>query len=450
LGHLIKNLASPIVGGALGVIIAAATLPAAAEEPILPQYQSDIRLGVASCAGSTCHGAVEPWKGSNVLQNEYATWQRSDKHAKAYEVLLNDKSKRIAKNLGLKNAHTAAVCLDCHADNVPAKLRAKQFQISDGVGCEACHGSAMRWLGIHVSGAATRKEEVAAGMYPTEDPINRARLCLSCHFGDGKKFVTHRIMGAGHPRLSFELDTFTAIQPAHYKIDKDYNERKQVANGVKTWAIGQAIAIDQLLEAMLDPKRGREGIFPELVFFDCQACHHPMSNIRWAPRASTGLGPGLPRFNDANLVMLRIIAKRIDADAGETLRQQTLALHKASTQSYEVMLEAAKALRETVRGLIQSFAKHKFDTEIMRALLNGVVEEGLIGEYADYAAAEQATMALGAITTAMKAAGAVNEKQHKAMTKALDASYQAVAKDEQYQPKAFVAALRKFKASMPK
>ena len=268
--HPIRNLVSPIIVGAVGIVIVVATLPAVAEEPILPQYQSDIRLGVASCAGSTCHGAVAPWKGSNVLQNEYATWQRSDKHAKAYEVLLNDKSKRIAKNLGLKNAHTAAVCLDCHADNVPVKLRAKQFQISDGVGCEACHGSAMRWLGIHVSGAATRKAEVAAGMFPTEDPINRARLCLSCHFGDGKKFVTHRIMGAGHPRLSFELDTFTAIQPAHYKIDKDYYQRKQVANGVKTWAIGQAMAIDQLLEAMLDPKRGREGIFPELVFFDAR------------------------------------------------------------------------------------------------------------------------------------------------------------------------------------
>ncbi len=131
--HPIKNLTSPIVGCAVGIAIALATLPAAAEEPVLPQYQPDIHLGVASCAGSTCHGAVEPWKGSNVLQNEYATWQRNDKHAKAYEVLLNDKSKRIAKNLGLKNAHTAAVCLDCHSDNVPAKVRAKTA--SQGFSC---------------------------------------------------------------------------------------------------------------------------------------------------------------------------------------------------------------------------------------------------------------------------------------------------------------------------
>lgn len=45
--------------------------------------------------------------------------------------------------------------------------------------------------------------------------------------------------------------------------------------------------------------------------------------------------------------------------------------------------------------------------------------------------------------------GAVNEKQHEAMAKALEGCYQAVAKDEQHQPKAFVAALRKFKATMP-
>ena len=57
------------------------------------------------------------------------------------------------------------------------------------------------------------------------EPVERARLCLSCHFGDPLRFANHRIMGAGHPRMSFELDTFTALQPAHFKVDADYRKR---------------------------------------------------------------------------------------------------------------------------------------------------------------------------------------------------------------------------------
>jgi len=45
-------------------------------------------------------------------------------------------------------------------------------------------------------------------MYPTEEPMERARLCLSCHLGTERKFATHEIMGAGHPRLAFELELY--------------------------------------------------------------------------------------------------------------------------------------------------------------------------------------------------------------------------------------------------
>jgi hypothetical protein len=415
----------------------------------LPQYGQDAHLGVLSCAGSTCHGAVEPWKNSTVLQNEYVTWQRQDKHAKAYNVLLDERSKRIARNLGLSQpAHQSAICLDCHADNAAA--RSKTFQLSDGVGCEACHGGAPRWLGIHVSGQASHSDNVANGMYPIEDPVARAELCLSCHFGDRQKFVTHRIMGAGHPRMSFELDTFTAVQPAHYRIDDDYRKRKNVANPVQTWAIGQAMAMSKLMEAMADPKRNRDGIFPEFVLFDCHACHHPMSNLRWQPRASTGLGPGVPRVNDSNIIMLHVITAQIDPETAKALRSRALALHHASTEGSEAMVTAAKALKEVADKLVVAFAKHNFGRSDMEALMNGLISEGLAGEYVDYAAAEQTTMAMSAIISAMQQSGLANEAQVKTMNAALEKLYTAVAKDEEYKPKTFVAALQDFQAAAPK
>ena len=67
----------------------------------------DIHLGVASCAGNNCHGATERSEGSSVAQNEYLIWSKSDKHHRAYTVLLEERGQRIARNLGLANAATA-------------------------------------------------------------------------------------------------------------------------------------------------------------------------------------------------------------------------------------------------------------------------------------------------------------------------------------------------------
>jgi hypothetical protein len=370
-----------------------------------PQTGKDLHIGVTSCAGSTCHGATTPWENSTVLQNEYITWSQKDRHSKAYEVLLNDASKRIAQNLDLENAHEADICLDCHADNTPKEKRGRFFQISDGVACESCHGGAQRWLGLHVSGIATHQDNINSGMYPTEDPVKRAELCLSCHFGDDKKFVTHRIMGAGHPRMSFELDTFTAIQPAHYAIDDDYRKRKAVANGIRTWAIGQAIALKRRVDAAADPKRGWDGLFPELVLFDCQACHHPLTSPTWQARPSTGLPAGVIRFDDSNALMLEIIASHVDGDLGSTLKQQVKDLHAGTLQGQEAYKAAADALKETADGLVAKFSSHTFGKDDITAMMNGVLAEAAAAEFSDYAGAEQAAMALSAIASAARSAG---------------------------------------------
>ncbi|MBM3516152.1 MAG: hypothetical protein FJX59_20905, partial [Alphaproteobacteria bacterium] len=279
--------------------------------PPLPFTSPAVHLGVGSCGGSSCHGALEPWSGSTVLQNEFVVWQEKDPHSDAYKTLQSEESKRIARNLGLPNATEADICLDCHADNVPEAKRAKGFQMSDGVGCESCHGGGEQWLGIHISGRADHAENIKAGLFPTEDPEARARLCLSCHLGDKDRVITHRIMGAGHPRLAFELDTYSITQPAHFKVDADYTKRKGTPDHFKIWAVGQVVAVESLLDAMLDPNRNQDGIFPELVFFDCHSCHHPMSNVRWEPRDSHGISPGVPRLNDANILMMAALLDQV-------------------------------------------------------------------------------------------------------------------------------------------
>ena len=103
--------------------------------------------GVASCAGSTCHGRAEG-NGKEVRQDEIAIWQEpsspSGAHSRAFAVLDSPRGRQIAASLGLGEPTSAGECLGCHA--TPAAQRGPKFQVSDGVGCEAStarrpHGS---------------------------------------------------------------------------------------------------------------------------------------------------------------------------------------------------------------------------------------------------------------------------------------------------------------------
>ena len=84
-------------------------------------------VGVNSCTARNCHGSlspVTPKRGTRqdpkaIQENEWKTWITHDKHAKAYEALLNKQSETIARNLAKidgddtpkKSAHEDARCL---------------------------------------------------------------------------------------------------------------------------------------------------------------------------------------------------------------------------------------------------------------------------------------------------------------------------------------------------
>jgi cytochrome c554/c'-like protein len=415
------------------------THPAAAADAPLPYEATGKHLGVVNCANSLCHGSVTPWKGSNVLQTEYVTWSRVDKHAnRAYPVLLNERSQRITRNLGLKEpAHQAKICLDCHTDNPPSAQRGERFKITDGVGCEACHGPSEGWIQSHVAPTASHEENLKRGLYPTSEPVAQARLCLACHFGNKDKFVTHRMMGAGHPRMSFELDTFTQTEPPHFVIDDDWQKRKRTWDGVRVWAIGQAIVARELIDVLLDPKRSHDGFFPELVVFDCHACHHPMSDVRWTPRQGTG--PGRIRLNDANLLMLRQIVRRTLPQEQKDYDETVSALYKAVAGEGGETVEAARKLRAKLDRVVDRLAARSFSGDDLRAILAGLIDDGLAGQYADYAGAEQATMAIGSVLNFLAKRGELARVRD--ANAALDRLHAEVRSDERFRPQGFRAAL---------
>ena len=418
--------------------------------PSMPSSGMDIHLGVATCAGGPCHGAASTSKKNGVLQNEYLTWQVHDKHAKAYSVLEGTLGKRIAANLGIPDATKAKECLDCHADNVPDNMRGVQFNISDGVGCESCHSGAQRYLGPHVDGHMTHTDLVSNyGLYPTDRPVERAKMCLTCHVGDENHMITHKIMGAGHPRMPFEVQTFTQIEPAHYVIDDVYKQHKAVAKGVQFWAVGQALQLETLVTGIANDKHQGNGVFPELVFFDCQSCHHPMSNLRWERRASTGLGPGIPHFNDANAIMLRAIAAKVAPDLARTLDGDVHALHQALSAGEGNPTEIARRLAANAHKLADILAMHNFDKGDMRDMLLAVAKSSTNGDTSDYVAAEQATMAYASIIYTLNQDGAVDAGAYGALKTGLNQCYAAIEKEESYDPVKFAAATKSVTQAMP-
>jgi hypothetical protein len=415
-----------------------------AQHPPLPYQSKDKSIGVVNCANSLCHGSVQPFKDSNVLQNEYVTWSRVDKHARSYKILFNEQSARIARNLGIGKASEAKICLECHAHNVPASMRGERFRFDDGVSCEACHGPSERWLPKHTEDGATHAGNLSAGLFPTDDPAERARLCLSCHFGNADRFVTHRIMGAGHPRMSFELDTFTAVEPAHFKVDSDWEKRKRLYDGIKVWAIGQALIVSEMMDVLADPKRGHDGLFPELVLFDCHACHHPMSDKRWAPRVP-GLGPGVVRLNDSSQLMVRAIAKVIDPALGDRIAATMSRLQQTVSGGGDA-IGLARQLKGDMGELIAKLNQRTITDADMRGILNALINEGLSGQYRDYAGAEQATMAIGSVASFMYRRGIL--KSARDINAGLNALQASVANDERFSPGQFESALKSFKGTV--
>jgi len=377
---------------------------------VVDEIAAHKHLGVASCASSVCHGATQAFKESNVMQNEFALWQEFDPHAtKAYQALTGAEGQAIARKLGLGDATTAKVCLDCHADNVPADKRGEKFQIADGVGCEACHGGSELWISSHAEKSATHADNLAKGLYATEDPVKRAELCLSCHMGTPDRMITHRIMGAGPPRLAFELDTFTWLK--------------------------------------LDERAGFQGIFPELVLFDCHACHKPMSAGKWAPRQGTGLGPGAVRLNDSNLVMFRLVLSVVDKAASERVLAQSRALHQSTLRDRAATLGAARALRDTLRAELPKVGAFDFGEATLSPILASVLTDAERGEFRDFAAAEQAAMAVQSVVVAFKNAGALDEARSKSLQTRVDALYATVDREDAYAMGPFVAALREVRAA---
>lgn len=405
--------------------------------------------GVASCAGSTCHGRMVP-DGKIVRQDELARWQEPSTpggaHSRAFTVLSGQRSQQIAATLGLGDATQAKDCLGCHATPAGGNEKGARFLTNDGVGCEACHGAASGWIASHYAVGTTHAANVANGMVPLEKPVARAAVCLDCHFGSTRpgQFVTHRIMAAGHPRISFELDLFSALQ-AHHDEDGDYAARKGRVDGIRMWAVGQAMALERAL-SVYQSNRGTEGAFPEFTFFDCHSCHRRIYDQdervkTWETNPGRPIPAGMPPFNDENMILLSAAAKIAAPALAGRFDADSRAFHMALGKDRLSAVAAAARLAQSAGALASAFSQSPPSSDMAFAIVEQISSSVIAPRFTDYQGSVQAVMAVDTLLNALVKSGRVTIGAAAGIRGDINRAYAAVKEPNGYHPADFRAAL---------
>lgn len=374
-------------------------------------------MGTASCASSNCHGSNTPRNTSSVLQNEYVTWSKRDKHSQAWVNLTTAAAKKMAAHLGIKSPEQEPWCLRCHSTYVEGTSRLKpEFKIEDGVGCESCHGAAEGYINEHAAAENSHSKNVGLGLNDLVPLTNRAELCVGCHIGSEQSSVTHRLIGSGHPRLSFELDTFSMLQPKHWMVDEDYTKRKAVYNSARAWLVGQVAVAQATVQAFASPQRSTNGRLPEFSLLACYSCHHSLGQEQWKVREYAG-HPGELRLNTSALFIVKQALQVTDSALASTLEHQISDLHSAFREG--TLNQVAPAIESTIRAAKESFLQHPLSKDDIRQLLKAITRTGATAPQLQYEFAEQVAMAISSLLAELTADGKLYKNEVDQLYKSL-------------------------------
>jgi uncharacterized protein (UPF0335 family) len=371
--------------------------------------------GAGSCSAVACHGSIKPFNRSisNVKRNEHTTWMSSDKHSRAFQVLFDERSERIERNLAAsEGGHIKASedvrCLACHTTPRPAsELKATAWLNADGVGCESCHGAAAQYIGPHTTWAWKEKDrdaKVTKGLQNTKDLTRRAEICAGCHVGEHSdhglivRDVNHDLIAAGHPRLNFEFSAYLENMPSHWD-EKDENAGQAGSSSAspnfpaRAWSIGRLTTIKAALallekrlpetEALPEPlvEHGsaatkRAARWPEFTEFGCFSCHHDLRDQTWrrAPRANAA-APGAPRWGTwispgSEELLAALVAGPKSGTTVESLNRVVKAM--AKPEELARIKSAVQDASRSIKDCLDDVAKHGFDVKTIEDLIGRI------------------------------------------------------------------------------
>jgi hypothetical protein len=312
--------------------IALATV--SAKEPTLSREEEGKFVGSVGCRSSSCHG------GAGEKRSQYITWSQKDFHARAYAILLDARSARIAEAVGISQPASSSRCTVCHSPfhSVAQNRLAPAAHPDEGVSCESCHGAAESWLRGHTRPDWTYAMRVSAGMHDLRNLYVRANACVPCH-----QNVENDLLKAGHPELVFELDSQSTDEPKHWRDEESWN-------GVRLWLTGQAVALREVMWALDRPNSPSD---------DANA---QGSALGWLLMRTTEVAPSLPQISSG---MLKV-AKTTQTSADELARAAAVSnWSENSVRNLLVALAATDSEFQPTKG----YAKENLFYRAMRLTL---------------------------------------------------------------------------------
>jgi len=268
------------VGGVSG-----SPLPRAADAPVAVTV--GLAVGQSGCSSGGCHGGVGGPSAARWVTSAHE-WAAADPHRRAFEVLEENHAgtkglatrmmallypdKPAEERLATKDVR----CLACHTNpTLAASKNPHDIALrSEGVSCEACHGSASGWLGPHTGGAGRAAGYEAGRMAKLYDLGERALACAGCHVGapEGNglplRDMSHDMIAAGHPRLNFDFATYQFMLPPHW----DETDRAPDFEA-RAWLVGRVAHAEAACLLTADRAKRAEA-WPEFAEYSCVACHH--------------------------------------------------------------------------------------------------------------------------------------------------------------------------------
>jgi hypothetical protein len=310
----------------------------------------------------------------------------------------------MAKAMGIADATKSDKCLVCHAVNVPANLRGPKFDITEGVGCDGCHGPAEKWLEPHAEKGWTHEKSVAVGMYDTKNMLLRAERCVACHLQ-----IEADMVKAGHPDLlAFELATFSSNMPPHWRDKGAFADSR-------VWATGQAISLREAAHQLAN--RAKAGADQKLL-------DEAFSKVQ-------GHSAVIAYATDGG--------KAIQADVA-ALADQVKKADKAGIQA------AANKIADAANAQAKAAAGKEFDAAKTKAAMTGITGDAEKIGATGIRGAEQAAMALDRLYNVYsKAPG---QKAEKGANDALDKLFGTIEDPAKYDAKAFSAAAKDFEKNL--
>ncbi len=455
--HFVTQLSLRAAFAASSALFALALCGAA--QSTKPAAEAQKYIGPGSCAATSCHGSVKPVADSRILQTEYTTWILKDKHSRAFQALTGEVGERMARILKLgTKAEESPKCLVCHALYAPEQ-RGRAFEISEGVTCENCHGPASAWLGPHTTRDWPHEKSVAQGMHDTRNVIHRTEKCLECHLGtnpqaaakEPTKFVDHEMIAAGHPDLYFELDSFSAVMPRHWKQPREAAPGKPAEDpnwvGVRDWSVGQAVQLRAAMERLT--WRAKKDIWPEYSELSCIACHHSLVPAKDSWRQGHGYAgrrPGDPAWNASRYLVFRVMARQVDSASAQELETQLSAvageMSKLSPDRNAVST-AANSAAPIAQRFAERLATMSYEPASALRAMQGITQDAETIALGDERTAEQAAMALDSLYIAYSKQGSPGNANE--VRAAINALFQQLENPSVYNADQFASALKRIR-----